>query len=657
MSAMSNPATQPLLQRAADHHRAGRLAEAQAAYRQVLAAEPNHADALHLLGVILGQAGRHQEAAELIRRAIAVAPGNHAYHFHLASFLQSAGRMDEAIASYQRAIELKPDFVKAHNDLGTAWKAKGEIGRALACYRRALALSPNFAGAYCNLGMALRANGQTEQAIACYERALAIDGKFPLAHYNLANAWKDTGKLDAAIAGYQRAIALDPHHAAAYSNLANALADNGQLDEAIAANRKAMALRPGFVAAHDNLLFTLHSYPASTAQSLLDESRRWNEEHARRFGRLIRPHTNIRNPDRRLRIGYVSADFCEHVCAQFLLPLLGHHDRRRVELICYAQVARADAVTRRFEDLAGDWRWTVGMSDEQVAQRIREDRIDILVDLKLHTDNNRLLVFAQKPAPVQVTWLGYPGTTGLDTMDYRLTDPYIDPPGLDDAFYCERSIRLGDTFWCYDPLTSEPAVSALPCLQDGHVTFGCLNNFRKVNNAVLSLWAMVLGAAAGSRLLLRAPEGSARQRVLDRLGRDGIGHERVQFVARQAIPDYFRTYHHIDIALDTTPYNGHTTSLDALWMGVPVVTLAGQTAVGRAGVSQLTNLGLPELIARAPEDYVRLAAQLAADRPRLVELRATLRERMRNSPLMDYARFARGIEDAYGTMWRTWCAS
>jgi len=340
----------------------------------------------------------------------------------------------------------------------------------------------------------------------------------------------------------------------------------------------------------------------------------------------------------------------------FLLPLFRGHDRRQFEVTCYAQLAHPDKTTQEMQVCVQHWRKIAGISDAAVADMIRADGIDILVDLKLHTGGNRLLVFAHKPAPVQVTWLGYPGTTGLETIDYRLTDPHLDPPGLDDACYSEQSIRLPNTFWCYDPLTAEPAVNALPCAPSGFVTFGCLNNFCKVNDAVLSLWAKVLSAVRGSRLMLMAPEGSSRRRVLDRLGADGFGPERVEFVARQPRVEYLRAYHRLDIALDTFPYNGHTTSLDSFWMGVPVVTLAGETAVGRAGASQLNNLGLAELIARSPEQFVQIAADLAHDAARLTELRSTLRSRMQSSPLMDQVSFARDVEAAYRSMWRDWCA-
>jgi predicted O-linked N-acetylglucosamine transferase (SPINDLY family) len=329
------------------------------------------------------------------------------------------------------------------------------------------------------------------------------------------------------------------------------------------------------------------------------------------------------------------------------------HDRQQFEIFCYSNVAAPDFVTARLQPLASAWREIRALSDEQVAALIRRDQIDILIDLTTHGDGNRLLVFARKPAPVQVTWLGYPGTTGLATIDYRFTDPYLDPPGLFDACYSERSIRLPDTFWCYSPIALTP-VSDLPALHNGTITFGGLNAFFKVNPGVLSLWARALHAVERSRLMMRVPEGCSRQWVLDTLKLEGISAERIEFVGRQPRGRYLETYHRIDIALDTFPYNGHTTTLDALWMGVPAVTLVGQTVVGRAGHSQLTNLGLPELIAQSTAEFVNIAATLASNLDRLRQLRSTLRPQMERSPLMDSARFTRNLETTYRQLWHTW---
>jgi predicted O-linked N-acetylglucosamine transferase (SPINDLY family) len=319
-------------------------------------------------------------------------------------------------------------------------------------------------------------------------------------------------------------------------------------------------------------------------------------------------------------------------------------------------VLEPDAVTERIRTMADQWRSIVEMDDDDAAACIRRDRIDVLVDLTMHMDRNRLPIFAAKPAPVQVTWLAYPGTTGLTAMDYRITDGFLDPSEVDPSdAYAEESIRLPDAFWCYDPLTREPTVTPLPARTSGFVRFGCLNNFCKVNDGVLELWARILEENPDSRLVLLAPLGEARRRALERFARRGVSRDRIEFATARPFEEYLRLYQRIDICLDPVPYNGHTTSLDAFWMGVPVVTLVGDTVVGRAGLCQAMNLGLPELVARTADEYVATASALARDLDRLGELRSTLRSRMENSPLMDAPRFAHNLEQAYRDMWRRWC--
>ncbi len=380
--------------------------------------------------------------------------------------------------------------------------------------------------------------------------------------------------------------------------------------------------------------------------------------------------------------------------AIFISPLLSHHDRAEFEVFCYANLAAPDGVTGRLRRQADVWRDIAGVSDRAAAQMIRDDKIDILVDLNLHMAGNRARLFARKPAPVQVTWLGYPGTTGMDAIDYRLTDPRLDPPDLMDVeeaggsageacphaqsavsssgerigiqhpYYSERSVCLPDSFWCYDPCGSQENIEAaihdmpqpgpLPALSTGHVTFGCLNNFCKVSDRSLAIWAGAMAALPSSQLLLAAPLGPHRDLVAAKLG---VRPDRVQFVAFQPWRQYLETYRSIDICLDTLPFNGGTTSLDSLWMGVPVLTRVGWTVVGRMGQSLLHTLGLNEMVARSDEEFVRLAVDWAQDLGRLAQLRAALRQRMRSSPLMDGARFARNIEAAYRQMWRAWCGS
>jgi predicted O-linked N-acetylglucosamine transferase (SPINDLY family) len=402
----------------------------------------------------------------------------------------------------------------------------------------------------------------------------------------------------------------------------------------------------------------LHFHPAYDAGMIAQEHRRWSSQHAEPLRQLIEPHNNQRSPERRLRLGYVSPNFRDHVVGRNLLPLLLHHDRRQFHITCYSNARHPDALTRQFQQNVDAWQDIVDLSTEQAARQVRADQIDILVDLALHMGGSRLLTFARKPAPVQVTFAGYPGSTGLKAIDYRLSDPYLDPPGMDESIYSEKTIRLPNSFWCYDPLECRDIpINQSPSAGSGFLTFGCLNNFCKVNDLAVSLWRQALQRVEESRLLLLAPQGSHRQWLLERLAREGIDSSRIEFAAPRPRREYLRLYHRIDLCLDTFPYNGHTTSLDSFWMGVPVVTLVGQTAVSRAGWCQLSNLGLEELAAQTPEQFVDIAVELAKDLPRLQVLRSTLRQRMERSPLMDAPRFARNIEAAYRQMWRTWCAA
>jgi predicted O-linked N-acetylglucosamine transferase (SPINDLY family) len=755
---MAGVTVQDALQTAIQHHRSGQLGQAEQIYRQILAQQPNHPDALHLLGLIAQQVGRIDIAADLIRQSIAHNPNSAEAHSNLGNILRAKGQVHEAMAAYRRAVALKPDFADAHNNLGNALKDNGQIDEAISAYRQAIARKPNFPEAYNNLanalmdkgqldeaiaacrqaialkpdfpeaynlfGNALKDKGQLDQSIAAFRQAVALKSDFPEACNNLGNALMDKGRLDEAIASFRQAIALRSDYAEAYSNLgnalngngqideaitifrrgiclnprlpgahsnlANALMDKGQLDEAIAACRQAIALDPKlseaynslgsmmksagqlteaiaafrqaialksiYLEAHSNLLLTLHYDPDNDVRRISQENRLWNRQYAEPLKQYIQPHANDRSPERKLRIGYVSPDLREHSVGRFLLPLLANHDKSQVEVFAYAQVLVPDAMTGRLRSHADAWRSIVGLSDAQAADLIRQDQIDILIDLAMHTANNRLLVFARKPAPVQATYLAYCSTTGLETIDYRLSDPCLDPPGQDESCYSERTIRLPESYWCYEPTLPTPEVGPLPAAAAGSITFGCLNNFCKVSEPVLAAWAALLREMPNSRLLLHAHEGSHRERLQQRLQREGIEPTRVRFAGMKPVREYFDLYSQIDIALDTFPYCGGTTTCDALWMGVPVVSLIGKTAVGRAGLSILSNIGLPELVARSEDEYVRIATELASDLPRLSELRSTLRQRMQQSPLMDAPRFARNVEAAYRQMWRNWCA-
>ena len=456
-----------------------------------------------------------------------------------------------------------------------------------------------------------------------------------------------------AIARFEQALALEPNNVVVTTPLVEALAALGRVDETLTQLERAIALDPTLLSEHASLVFQKTFSSCSDAEKLA-AAKRFSDQHAAPLVAKRQPHPHARDPVRRLRIGYVSPDFRRHVQRLFTLPVFAQHDHSAYEIVCYSSVKAPDEYTARLKALADEWHDVARLSDTQLAQKIRDDRIDVLVDLTMHMVHGRLRVFAEKPAPVQLAWLAYPGTTGLDGMDYRVTDPYLDPPGAP-LPYSEQSLRLPHSFWCYDP-DDQSSVAELPQRRNGYVTFGCLNNFMKVNRATLELWAKVLVESAGSRLLMLAPRDWARDFVREVLAQNGVEPARVDFVDFQSREKYLETYGRIDIALDTLPYPGHTTSLDAYWMGVPVVTLLGESIVGRAGLSLASNLGLLDWVAREPSQFVQIATRQASDSAQLASLRGELRQRLQSSPLMDAAGVARDLEAAYRQAWRTFCA-
>lgn len=645
---------------AAEHHHSGRLQAAERIYRQILAADESVAEAHYNLGNALKRRGELDEATSCYRRALELRPDLVPAHINLGNTLRSQGRLGEAANSLRRAIELNPGLADAHMNLGNVLQEQGQLDHAVGCYLQAIELEPERPDVHVNLGAAFRSLGQLDDAIACHRRALELLPTSADALVNLGAALHERLELDDAVVCYRRAIELTPDHAAAHNNLATALKDQGKIAEAIASYDRAIQLKPDFTAAQSNRLYALNFSPHHDAQAIYTEHCRWNDRFAEPLTRLAPPQRNDPTPDRRLRIGYVSPDLRDHVIGRFLLPLLECHDRTSFEIYCYSSVQRPDAITDRCREQADAWRHVLGLSDEQLAETVRHDGVDILVDLSMHMADNRLLAFARKPAPVQVSWLAYAGTTGLAAMDYRLTDPYLDPPQQSPAepepIYSERSVHLPETYWCYCAPAEAPPANPLPALAAGHVTFGCLNNFCKVSGDTLATWAELLRTVPNSRLLMHAHPGSHRDRVQEYLARQSISPERLRFVEMRPLVGYFRLYHEIDVALDPFPYGGGTTTCDALWMGVPVVTLAGRTAVGRGGLSILSNVGIADWVANDREQYIRIAADLASDLGRLSMLRGTLRQRMLASPLMDAPRFARNIEAAYRSMWHRWCA-
>jgi predicted O-linked N-acetylglucosamine transferase (SPINDLY family) len=629
------------------------------ALHRAIELQPDFPVALNNLGHLYGEAGDCAQASQLFERAIALAPGHAAIQFNYGTMLFKAGEHARAEAVLRRTLELAPGHVNAWNNLAQVLLATHRSTEALTVLEHARTLAPDSVDVLTNLGCVLLGAGRVEQAQAALERALEREPGRVSAWNNLGNVMLQLGRIDEAHGAFARAIELKPDFADAHINLGNVRSKAGSIDEAIACYRRAMACNPASVGANSNLLWSL-MFAIDDGHALRAEAEQFSARHetALLAASASARHANTREPARRLRIGYVSPDFRNHCQSLFTMPLFRHHDHAAFEIVCYALSAQTDEVTAQLQRCADVWRDVHEFDDARLAQQIRDDRIDVLVDLTMHMDGARRLLFPRRPAPVQVAWLAYPGTTGSPSIGWRLTDPWIDPvgqPHIDDQ-YTERSLRLPDTFWCYDPLVRGVEVSALPARSAGHVTFGCLNNPCKLTDATLALWSGVFAALPNARLLLMAPPGSARERLAARFGAHGIDMARVSFVGFQARADYLRTYQRIDIALDTFPANGHTTSLDAFWMGVPVPTRYGRSAVSRAGLCLLANLGLPELAAATDAGYVSNVVALASDLPRLAVLRAGMRARMEASPLMDGARFAHNMEAAYRHMWAAWCA-
>jgi len=582
-----------------------------------------------------------------------------AQHNQFGKTLCDRGQVRDGAAHFEQAIAFDDKYTDAYNNLGNALSVLGQMGEAIGRYRRALGLQPDNATVHNNLGNTLARIGQAEEAVVHYRRALALRPDNAQMHNNLGNTLATLGHAREAIGHYERAIAIQPGSAEAHGNLANALAACGRANEAFERFEQALALTPDNDATYSNLLLVLNGSTRFDETAVFAAHRRYAERFETPLVASWPKHTNDRTPDRPLRIGYVSSDLRMHSVAWFIEPVLANHDRERFEVYAYHGHEVEDEVSGRLRSHVTQWRRLIGLSDEEVARGIHEDRIDILVDLNGHTAMNRLLVFARKPAPVQVTWLGYPNTTGLAAMDYRLTDRFADPEGMTERYHTESLLRLPESFSCYRPPDAAPEVGALPSGEGGAVTFGSFNNRSKIGPEVIALWARVLHGVPGSRLMLKGKgydDESVQQALRDAFRIHGIGEERLRLHGGyDAHAEHLRRYHEIDIALDPFPYNGTTTTCDALWMGVPVVTLAGTTHVARVGVSLLNHLGLTEWIANSAREYVEIAARWAADVQRLATLRRELRARMARSPLIDAPTFTRHLESAYRSMWQHWC--
>lgn len=730
-----------LLTAALKHHQAGRLPEAEQLYRQILQADPNQPDALHLLGVIARQVGMNDVAVDLIghaiqlrgnspdfynnlggayldlkkfaeaaanfrksielkpdyavahsnlgnalremkqfdeaiaacRKAVKLNPESADHHVNLANALKERGMSELAMASYQRALERNPHLAVAHNNLANLFKDQGKLERAISSYLQALQLNPASAEMHNNLGNAYSDLGEWEQAIASFQRALELNPDYPEALNNLSNVFIERNQIDEAIAHsrraleikpdyarahnslgnalvsrgdsseavmhYRRALELDPHDAEVCNNLGGALQSQGHQEEATDCYKRALELKPNFAQAHSNLLLTLQYRSDVTLQSLYEAHVAFDRQHAWNLRReaVVHPKNN-RIP---LRIGFISADLGRHPVGYFLIGLLENLDRNFVEVYCYSDRPRKDDLTERIRTTATQWYDSIGISDEELANRIQSDQVDALFDLAGHSAHNRMLVFARKPARIQITWAGYASTTGVAAIDYILADQF-EIPAESEPFYSERVLRMPHGYLCYEPPHYAPPVNPLPARECGAFTFGCFNNHLKITDHVLNVWNRILQRLPKSRLLLKYTgwnDPDIAGRIIQKLSSE-IDPARIEFQGQSPHAELLGQYNRVDLALDPFPYSGGLTTCEALWMGVPVLTCPGETFASRHSLSHLSNVGLTETIAESLDDYVERAVRLATDLPGLARMRSELRDRMATSPLCDQKKFA-----------------
>ena len=689
---------QQTLARGLEHHQAGRLADAEAHYRQVLTADPANAPALHLLGALANQCGQHAAAIELISQAVRIEPLAASYHNNLGVAYQNLRRFEEAASCYAQALRLQPDHVDALNNQGVVLQTLGQLEAALASFERSLKLRPNshetlnnvgvlhlvlgrldeaearfrrslklqpgYTEALTNLGGLLLQRGQPAEALAACAQAVAAAPADARAHDMMGTVLRGAGRVDEAIASYERALAFipngpngpnGPNAANIWLNMAGTLQVAGRTEDATAAYRRSLALDPASTIAHSGLIFSL-DLTHGAAEEARAERRRWNERFGQAWRQRPLAHANNRDPERPLRVGYVSADFYHHSAATVFMPILRAHDKSQVRVYCYSGATVSDSITAEARALADAWHDVAHLSDDQLDALIRPDQIHVLVDLSGHSPGNRLPVFAREPAPVQVTAWGYATGTGLDAIDGFLIDRVIVPPE-EDGLYAERIVALPGPI-CFEPPAELPPVTPLPASTRGYVTFGAFNRLPKVSERTRDTWAAVLASVPGSRLLVKTgaqDSDGARQQLLDDLVARGIARERITLRGHSSRLEHLAAHGEVDLMLDTFPHTGGVTTVEALLMGVPVVTLFGEGVAGRLSASFLTALGLTDLVAKSTDEYVEIARQLAGRPDWLADQRTTLRGRLLASPAGDTRAYTRAVEAAYRDLWRNWC--
>ena len=631
----------------------GRLSESLMPIKKCVQLEPNNAEVHNSLGIILYKLNKLDESELSLKKAIKLKPEYAEGYYNLGITLNEQGRLNEAEKSYKQAIKLKPNFVLAHNNLGGVLKQLGNLEEAIVSYSEAIKLKASYFEAYINLGVTLKELNKLDESELSLKKAIKLKPEYAEGYYNLGITLNEQGRLNEAEKSYKQAIKLKPNFVLAHNNLGGVLKQLGNLEEAIVSYSEAIKFDSNFSQAYSNKNLCFH-YSSSYSPLFIYKQ---HLEFEKQFGKLSIDRPLIsplkKNNAERLRVGYVSADFRKHSVAFFFEPLLKNHNSHIVETFCYYNNNVIDSTTKRLMTTCDHWRSIFDLTDKNVINLIKNDKIDILVDLSGHSKGNRLLVFSQKPSPLQVTWLGYPNTTGLSAIDYRFTDKIADPIGEADDLNSETLLRLPNGFLCYKGNENIVSNKTLPQNNHQQVTFGSFNNEAKITSTVIKIWSKILHAVPNSRLILKFSNfNNDTNRYHELFTKEGITKERIEIYKRAAkIEDHLSLYNIIDICLDPFPYNGTTTTCEALWMGAPVITLIGDSHVSRIGASILTNIGLTDFIANDTNNYIDLAVEMSANTKYLREIRKNLRERMLKASICDAPSFARDIEATYQSIW------
>lgn len=632
----------------------GRLDEAKSWYRKALVLRPNFGHAHFNLATILQRQSLLDEAEDHYKQTIKADSGNFAAFCNLGMICKERGKYDEAESYFNSALKINELHVETRNNIGLILQEKNKLEEAAQCFQAILRIRPDFADAHCNLGDVYKKQTRLEDAEKCYKTAISLQPEIARFHCNLGIVYHETARYLEATASYQRALSLDANSLNLFSNMGNTYSDRGMRAEAEQSYRRALEIEPDHAETYGNLLFLLNYDPVRSASEIFAEYQVYEEKYARPHQSKWRAFANDKNPHRRIKVGYVSPDFRRHAVQYFLEPLLAHHDRQAFELYAYAELKYEDAVTERYKTYVDHWVPTAGLSDDKLAERIRADGIDILIDLAGHTGSNRLQVFARKPAPLQVSWLGYGYTTGLSAIDYFLTDDTCAPPGAE-AVFSEQPWRLETPSFAYRPADGMGEVSPLPALKNGYVTLGTLTRSVRINHLTIRVWAAILEKIEGAKLLINSgnfKNADLRRDLEEKFAALGIDKSRLE-IGYDTPP--WNTLRKIDIGLDCFPHNSGTTLFETLYMGVPYVTLAGRPSVGLLGSSILKGIAHPEWIAQTEQEYIDKVVGLASNTSTLAQVRESLREQMTHSKLMDEAGFSSKVDTALRSMWTTWC--